>query len=259
VLIDRPAVGAHLREHRVIFMQYGLKATHLSHNREFRGVRLIGNVLKYALTRRGVMALGAFEAGGFVKTRPDLALPDAQLLMSPFSLALGDRQVNSVNLEETPGLQCIALPLRPASEGFLGITAADPGAPLEIVPNFLSTEADRVSAIGAVRFVRRLFEQSPLKDLVTSETAHGLEHRTDDEILRAFQRFGGCGYHAVGTCRMGADEDSVTDPALRVRGITGLRVVDCSVMPTIPSGNTNGPVMALAWRAADLILEDAAA
>ncbi len=257
-LIDSPAVGQYLREHPVLFMQYRLKSPLLSYNREFRGLRLARHVMQYGLTRNGLMALGAFEAGGFVKTNPDLALPDAQFLMSPFSLALGEAQANSVNLEDRPGVQCTALPLRPTSEGYLGLTGPDPDAQLTIRPNFLTTEEDRRSAVGAVRFVRRLFAEPALAVLVAGESAPGPDFTDDEQIIAAFRQYGGSGYHAVGTCRMGADEDTVTDPRLKVRGVSGLRVVDCSVMPTIPSGNTNGPVMALAWRAAGLILEDGA-
>lgn len=83
--------------------------------------------------------------------------------------------------------------------------------------------------------------------------------RTDAEILDAYDRYGTCGYHAVGSCRMGSDPRAVVDPRLRVRGVTGLRVMDTSIMPAIPAGNTNGPTMAMAWRAADLILADAKA
>jgi choline dehydrogenase len=138
------------------------------------------------------------------------------------------------------------------------ISADHAAAPLTIRPNFLSTEEDRISAVAGVRFVRQLAAARPLADLIVEETVPGREVQSDKDILTAYRLFGSPGYHAVGTCRMGADDDAVTDPRLRVRGLSGLRIVDCSVMPTIPSGNTNGPVMALAWRAADLILEDAA-
>ena len=84
-------------------------------------------------------------------------------------------------------------------------------------------------------------------------------HMSDQEILDAYDRYGTCGYHAIGGCRMGSDAEAVVDPALRVKGVTGLRVMDTSIMPQIPSGNTNGPVMAMAWRAADIILRDATA
>ena len=257
-VLDCPAVGQHMREHRVIFMQFRLKAQRLSQNREFGGLRLVGNVLKYAVLKRGVMAQASYEAGAFLRSRPGLNRPDVQLLMGPFSLTLKQPGAAGPTPESRPGFQCIALPLRPTSEGEVSITSADPDAPLAIRPNFLATEEDRVSAIAGVHFVRRIAAASPLKSLVIEETVPGPEAQSDDDILAAYRVFGSPGYHTVGTCRMGPDNDAVTDIRLRLRGLSGLRIVDCSVMPTIPSGNTNGPVMALAWRAADLILEDAA-
>lgn len=258
VRLDRPAVGRHMREHRVLFMQFRLKAQRLSQNREFSGLRLIGNVLKYALSRRGVMAQPSYEAGAFLRSRPGLERPDVQLLMGPFSLTLKQAAADGPAPEALPGLQCITLPLRPTSEGEVAISGPGADDPLIIRPNFLATEADRTSAVAGVRFVRAMAAAAPLADLVVEETVPGPQAASDDAILDAYRQFGSPGYHAVGTCRMGTDDDAVTDTRLRVRGLGGLRVVDCSVMPAIPSGNTNGPAMALAWRAADLILEDAA-
>ena len=113
--------------------------------------------------------------------------------------------------------------------------------------------------VGAIRVMRDYAAQAPLADLIAEETMPGAAYQTDAEILAAYDQFGTCGYHAVGSCRMGADEGSVVDPRLRVRGVAGLRVMDTSIMPAIPAGNTNGPTMAMAWRAADLILADAKA
>jgi choline dehydrogenase-like flavoprotein len=100
--------------------------------------------------------------------------------------------------------------------------------------------------------MRRFTDQAPLRAFISHETRPGIAVRSDDEIVEAARQDDTC-MHAVGTCRMGVDAGSVVDPRLRVRGVSGLRVVDCSVMPTQVSGNTNGPVMALAWRAAELI------
>lgn len=108
--------------------------------------------------------------------------------------------------------------------------------------------------IGAVRVAREYVRQSPLAEIVGAETMPGTQYESDAEILSAYDQFGTCGYHAVGSCRMGKDAASVVDPELRVRGVERLRIIDTSVMPVIPSGNTNGPTMAMAWRAADIIL-----
>ena len=105
--------------------------------------------------------------------------------------------------------------------------------------------------------MRELFNQPAARDVIEGETFPGTRIETDEQILEAYRTMGGPGYHAVGTCRMGTDEESVVDERLRVRGVTGLRVADISIFPTMVSGNTNGPAMAVGWRAADLIVEDA--
>ena len=111
--------------------------------------------------------------------------------------------------------------------------------------------------MGVFRGMRRLFATEPLAERIERETVPGHDVQTDQEIIDAGLTMGGCGYHAIGTCAMGPNDDDVVDPRLRVRGVTNLRVVDASVLPIMVSGNLNGPVSALAWRAADLILEDA--
>ena len=111
--------------------------------------------------------------------------------------------------------------------------------------------------VDVVRYARRYVQQEPLASAVIAETRPGPEYQTDDEILSAYDRMGNGAYHASGSCRMGSDADSVVDPMLRVRGVPGVRVVDASIFPFIPAGNTMAPVMATAWRAADLILDEA--
>jgi choline dehydrogenase len=118
-------------------------------------------------------------------------------------------------------------------------------------------EYDRQVTVDAFRYLRHLLLQPPLQPYIGEETFPGSDCRSDDEIVDACRRRGGPGSHFSGTCRMGQDAMAVLDERLRARGVSGLRVVDGSIMPTLVSGNTNGPIMALAWRAADLILEDA--
>src|SRR5260221_6532526 len=124
------------------------------------------------------------------------------------------------------------------------IGATELEAPLDIEPNYLTHPYDRAVAIGLFRYVRQLFAQAPLEPYIAGETLPGVTIQSDDEIIDAIIRFGYCGYHAAGTCRMRRDPMPVVDDRLRVHGVSGLRVMDCSVMPTLVSGNTNGPVMA---------------
>jgi choline dehydrogenase len=242
-------VGRNMREHRLLALQF--RVDRGSQNREFAGAGLAASALRYLLLRSGPLASAAFEVGGFVKTRSDLARPDAQLGMGPMSV---DRSRTGFVMERHPGALCGGYPMRPESRGVVAITGADSSAPLSISPNYLSEEADRRTSVGIVRLIRRLFAQPALRSFGAEETWPGAGLQRDDEIIDAFHRIGQAGYHAAGTCRMGPDAGSVVDTRLKVRGVEGLRVADISVMPSLVSGNTNAPAMAMAWRAADLIL-----
>lgn len=247
-----PEVGEGLIEHRGLILQWKLKRD-LSQNRMFSGWRLLLSVARYYLNRSGPMAAAAYEIGGWFRTRPGLNRPDAQVLVAPFSF---DFEKQRQDVERFPGMHVVVYPLRPTSRGSIHIESRDPEAAASFRPNYRATEADRQSMIGAVRVVRDYVRQPPLGELVGEETMPGAAVETDAQILDAYDRLGTCGYHAVGSCRMGADAQSVVDPRLRVRGVEGLRVMDTSIMPVIPSGNTQGPTMVMAWRAADLILAD---
>lgn len=252
VVHHSPQVGRRMREHRCLNLQYRLKRD-VGYNRELRGPRLVRNVLRYLLFKRGPLASGSYDIGALLKTDPSLARPDAQLLMAPFSVG---EISGTLALEREPGLQCIGYLLRPKSEGSIAINSPDPAAPPRIMPNYFVHEDDRQGALRLYRRMREYFAQPALLDLLERETMPGQHVRSDDGLMAAAYSHAYCGYHAVGTCAMDSKPDGVTDERLRVRGVSGLRVADCSVMPTIPSGNTNGPVTALAWRAADLILEE---
>lgn len=254
VVAHNPGVGQNMREHLLYMMQWRLKRWRDTQNRDFSGLRLLRNALQYFLFHNGVMSLGSYQVGGFFKTRPGLDRPDAQLMMAPYSL---DFAAGGYGFEPFPGMQLFSYPLRPRSQGSVLIKSPDPAVPAELTVNYLADEYDRQVSIGAFRFMRRIMEQAPLRDFVAEETRPGKAVQSDDEILDAFRRMGQSGYHACGTCKMGSDDMAVLDSRLRVRGVHGLRVMDLSVTPTMISGNTNGPMMAMAWRAADLILEDA--
>lgn len=255
VLVESPEVGANMREHRIVVMQYRLRDHSFSTNREYSGPRLVGNVLRYYLTGGGPMASSSHNVGAWVKSRPDLDRPDVQILMGPYSYDLSGKGF----LEKEPGMVVIGFILRPESAGRISITSADPEAPLAIVPRYLTEQADKDKAVGLFRSIRRLMTRPELDEMVVSEIMPGGDNQSDEQILDWFDKAGGCGLHAVSTCRMGKDAGSVLDGRLRVRGVTGLRVMDTSVPPVMPSGNTNAPMMAMAWRAAELIREDAAA
>jgi choline dehydrogenase-like flavoprotein len=251
LLHDSPGVGRNLREHWLLQLQYAVQDAALSYNREFSGLRVAAHVLRYLLGQGGVMSWGSYEIGGFARSRPGLERPDVQLMFAPFSLDL-----DTMAFERQPGVQLFGYPLRPQSRGELMIESADPAAPPRIVPNYLADAQDRATSLAMVRLQRRLMAQPALQPFLGAESRFTAAAQGDDEILAVFHKYGQAGYHAAGTCSMGQGPESVLDERLCVRGVERLRVMDCSIYPEMISGNTNAPTMALAWRAADLVLED---
>ena len=254
VVAPSPGVGLNMREHLLYMIQARLRQWRDSQNRQFAGARLWRNALRYFLFHSGVMALGPYQVGGFVKTAPDATRPDVQLMMAPYSL---DFDAGGYGFEAFPGMQFFSYPLRPKSQGHVKIVSADRNVPPEVAANYLADPYDQRMAINAFRLMRNVFAAPPLARLLDGETRPGCALQSDDEILELYRREGQSGYHACGTCKMGTDTLAVLDSRLRVRGVDSLRVMDLSVTPTMISGNTNGPMMAMAWRAADLIMADA--
>jgi choline dehydrogenase-like flavoprotein len=162
----------------------------------------------------------------------------------------------AIGVDPFPGITFITYFTRPESQGEVRITSSDPDAPLHINMNHLSAEIDRHKFVAAFRWNRRLASQPALKNWVVEESDPGPKIETDDDILANAMKIGGTCFHSAGTARMGSDSASVVDPQLRVRGVEGLRVADTSIMPTLVSGNTNGPAMVIGLRAADFILAD---
>jgi choline dehydrogenase len=255
VRLDRPHVGARLREHRCLALRFRLNAP-LGVNRQLAtpAAAQARTVAAYLLTRRGPLARPAYDVMAFLKSRPDLERPDAEVLLAPWSLAVL-QPGRPAGVEKEPGASACAMVLRPTSEGSLAITSADPGAGLDIDPGYFSTEHDRRAAADLFRRLRDFFATDPIASRIRRETFPGPQVRSDaeEEIVRSALDGGYCGFHAIGTCAMGPAADDVTDAQLRVRGVGNLRVVDASVLPTMVSGNLNGPVMAMAWRAAEFI------
>ncbi|MDP3676336.1 MAG: GMC family oxidoreductase N-terminal domain-containing protein [Novosphingobium sp.] len=259
VVHDSPEVGENLREHLVFRIQYRLKDDH-GQNRDHVGWRLLLNTARYFATKKGIMAAPPYDVTAFVRVRDGANRPDAQIFIGATSMDLTAAQEQftaKVSMEKQPGGSIIGYGLRPRSKGSVRITAKDPKAPLSIMANYLTDPVDCEVAVGVVRYMRKLLEQPAARDAIESETFPGTHIASDEEILEAYRTMGGPGYHAVGTCRMGTDHGSVVDERLQVRGVTGLRVADISIFPTMVSGNTNAPAMAAGWRASDLILEDA--
>lgn len=252
VILDSPDVGRNLREHILLNLCFRLKHWRDSANREFSGPRLYANVARHMVFGSGTLSYASSEAAAFVKVLEESERPDTQVMFQPYSMARG----GGFAFEDEPGMSLYSFPMRPESLGHMAITSPDPAAPMLIDPNYLSAESDRRAVVGAVRFLRQIMTQKALEPFVVGETQATAGAQSDDEILDAYAGWGAAGYHATATVRMGRDNAAPLDGRLRVRGLEGLRVVDCSVFPEMIAGNTNAPVMAMASRAAQLILAD---
>lgn len=251
VIVDSPDVGRNLREHR--YLQTVYRVTGGSMNQNYRGIGLVKSVLQYGLFGKGALTHGAHEVGGFVKTRPGLDHADAQIGVSLYSLGYSEKGVMP---DPHPGLTILGYFTRPESQGEIRVQSPDPDTRPFIDANHFSAEIDRITAVSLFRWLRTLGKQPALKPWIVEEQAPGPSIASDDDILQNAVSLGGTSFHVAGTARMGADAQSVCDPQLRVRGIEGLRVCDTSIMPTLVSGNTNAPAMAVALRASELILND---
>jgi choline dehydrogenase len=259
VVAELNGVGENLQDHYVLTATWRLKPGTISVNELSRGMRFVGETIKYAFRRKGLLTLSAAHIAAFVKSRPDLASPDIQYHILPANMdmerlaAQGDLQ-----LDLAPGLTIAPCQLRPESRGHIRIKSADASVYPSITANYLSDPLDREVAIASLKWARRIATQPALQRYVLSEMLPGDAVQTDDELLAYAQTAGGTIYHPVGTCQMGHGPNAVVDPQLRVHGIEGLRVVDASVMPRLVSGNTNAPTIMIAEKAADMILGRAA-
>jgi choline dehydrogenase len=160
-------------------------------------------------------------------------------------------------LHSFSGFSASVCQLRPESRGSLRIRSADPAAPPEIRINYLATETDRTANVEGLKILRKILQAPALSPYVVEEVDPGAKISTDEELLKYCRQRGSTIYHPISTCRMGNDPLAVVDQRLRVRGIEGLRVVDGSIMPDLVSGNTNAPIVMIAEKASDMILQDA--
>ncbi len=245
---DMAQVGANLQDHLQLRCAWRLEgATTLNTlSSTLWGKAKIG--LEYALKRSGPMSMSPSQLGAFARSRPDLATPDLEYHVQPLSLeAFGQP------LHDFDAITASVCNLRPESRGTVQITSPDPKAAPRIAPNYLSTEGDRQVAADAIRQARAIMQQSPMLRYSPQEIMPGTASDDTDDLIRAAGDIGTTIFHPVATVRMGADDAAPVDSRLRLRGVSGLRVVDASVMPAITSGNTNAPTIMIAERAADCI------
>ncbi|WP_202729971.1 GMC family oxidoreductase [Achromobacter xylosoxidans] len=253
VVRDLPGVGENLQDHLQIRLIYETRRPITTNDqlRTLHGRAAMG--LQWLLFRGGPLAVGINQGGLFCRVDPASATPDTQFHFATLSADMAGGKVHPFS-----GCTYSVCQLRPSSRGTVRLRSADPFEAPAMQPNYLSTELDRRMTVAAVKYARRLAATEPLAGLMKREFRPGAEVQSDDEILHFCREYGATIFHPSGTAKMGPREDpmAVVDERLQVHGVSGLRVVDCSIMPTLVSGNTNVPVVMLAERAADFILQD---
>ncbi|TXS96113.1 GMC oxidoreductase [Parahaliea maris] len=251
VIRDAPGVGENLQDHLTVNVLQGLSGVKTFHE-ETRPLRLLGNLAKYAMNGSGLLSHPAAQVGAFFRTSEQVKRPDAQVHFAPAASETDSRG----NMKTRTGTTATVCFLRPASRGSIHIASPDPTRAPLIRANYLSEPEDVQSTVAAVRRVRQIFQAPTFAPYRQSEILPGPTVNSDEQLLRFIQDHAESVYHPVGTCRMGADQDSVVDERLRVRGIEALRIADASIMPILISGNTHAPTTMIAEKCADLILED---
>ena len=258
VVHNLPGVGENLQDHLQI--RLGFECTKpITTNDQLNS--LIGQAklgLEWLLHRSGPLAVGINQGGCFMHAlrdtngQPVTKTPDIQFHVATLSADMAGGKVHPYS-----GFTMSVCQLRPESRGYVRIRSRDPLQPPSMQPNYLDTKLDRDTNVAAVRAARAIAASCAMAPYVKREVKPGRDTQSYDEVLEFCRNNGATIFHPSGTCRMGADAMAVVDTRLRVHGVEGIRVVDCSVMPTLVSGNTNAPVVMMAEKAVDMIREDA--
>lgn len=253
VLCDQPEVGANLQDHlevRCVYKVAGVKTLNENVQTLWQKAKI---VFEYATQRNGPLSMAPSLLGTFTRSDASQDAANLQYHIRPFSLdGLGEA------FHKFPAFTAGVCNVRPTSRGYVQITSPNYDVQPEIQPNYLSTEVDCYVAADAIRLTRAIVGQPPLQALTPEEIQPGANIASDDleSLVDAARDGANSLFHPVGTCRMGSDAHAVVDPRLKVNGVDGLRVVDASIMPSIPSGNPGAPTLMIAEKGAAMILED---
>ncbi len=244
-----PAVGENFRDHINARIVWRVKDPHVSYNYKARGLGAATQALRYAATGGGFFSLPSAPLVAFLKTRPEVATPDVQMHLIPYSIKDPKRR----KLQDFPSMTVACYQLRPESLGSVHIRSADPDAHPAIRFNFLGDSIDQRTMADGFRMMRRIVESRAMDPIRGEEFSPGKEVASSHQILTWIRNNSQTAYHPIGTCRMGQGPNTVVDERLRVHGLSGLRIADASIFPTMPSGNTNAPSIMVGEKAADLI------
>jgi len=258
VVHDSAAVGQHLQDHLCYDHIYRARQPTLN-DELYRWWGKLAAGLRYMLLRRGPLALSVNQAGGFFRSRPELLKPNIQLYFSPLSYEKTPPGTRALMAPDPfSGFSMSVSPCRPTSRGHVEIRSADPFEAPAIYANYLSTNQDRAELLSGARFLRRLAATNAMSSIIAEELKPGPVNASEEQLREDIRARSYSVFHAAGTCRMSPDPTSaVVDERLRVHGLSGLRVIDASIFPTLPSGNINAPCIMTGAKGADLVLEDA--
>ena len=245
-------VGHELQDHQIVRMKWRISQS-VTFNEQVHGLRALYSGLRYLFNRSGVLSMPTLPISAFTKTRNELATPDLQIQVFPGTY----ENLEARKLDVDPGVTLGATLLRPESRGWVHIKSNDPNEAPAIFHNLLETEADRSSAVSAMKICRNLMEAAPMQKFYKEELTPGKDIDGDQSLLEAARDLIQSNWHPTSTCRMGKDKNSVVDQRLRVHGLGKLRVADASIMPTTVSGNTNAATIMIGEKASDMILTHA--
>ncbi|MGC8475997.1 MAG: GMC family oxidoreductase [Acetobacteraceae bacterium] len=243
-----PGVGENYRDHFAPRMNWRVKLP-ITLNEQTRGLNFVKEIANYFLRHRGILTFTAGIVYGFVRTRPELEVPDVQYHFAHASYATAATRI----LDHQPGMTMTTYQCRPESKGSIHARTPDPAAAPAIRPNFLAERLDQETVVAGMKIARQIVSNACMDRYRDFEMNPGERVQTDAEWLEFARNNGQTTYHVVGTCKMGSDPMAVVDDTLRVRGIDGLRVIDASIMPTLVSGNTNAAVIMIAEKGADFV------
>jgi choline dehydrogenase len=256
VVHDLPGVGENLHDHFLARGAWELTRP-ISMNERSSGWPLVKEAIKYAFTREGFLANAVSHLIIFTRSSPEVERPDLELMLTPFTAT---KSTEFKKLDKVPGVFMSCVPLQPRSRGHVHIKSNEVRDPPVIAPNYLHEEADQRVTIAGLKLIRQLLNSPAFDGYRGDELWPTNDKQSDASLLQYARDTGLTIHHVVGSCRMGpagADQANVVGPDLRVHGMQGLRVVDASIMPSIISGHTNFPTIAIAEKAADIIKADA--
>ncbi|KAB2912265.1 MAG: dehydrogenase [Hyphomicrobiaceae bacterium] len=256
VVAARPGVGENLQDHLMATIGFQCTVPETANDLLASPLRLMRELLRYTLFRRGLFTTSTLTGLAFLRTRPDLAYPDVRIQIG---LSSGTSRLSTsrkLGMDPFSGFHLGGYFIYPESRGSTHIGSPDAAQAPRINANYLASGTDRDAIVRTLKVLRRVADQPPLRDLIVREVRPGRDVASDAELLEHARNTGHTCWHPIGTCRMGQDPDAIVDTELRVKGVAGLRVVDASVMPFLVASNTNIPVIALAEKAADMIAAD---